>query len=133
MKHDKDKLAKEDEEALAPIYLVNRNSVIIKPKQPYLDWLNKLNIPDLEVNLEELRRECTAVLIPEVESEEDAFSYLENIFEDLFEMELAAWCQDDAQWPQPLTWQLFNEWFDLEIHSMVIDIASEDLKKEEFL
>lgn len=115
------------------IYFINRLSVVIKAKQPYLQWIKGLGIPDLELNLETLRKESTSLLLPQIQDEKAIQKYLETIFEDLFEMELAAWSQDEESWPDPLTWQLFNKWFDIEIHSMVLDTTENELKREPFL
>lgn len=47
---------------------INRGVAIIKPKEPYLNWIRNLPDPDMEIGLKELRTDCTAVLVPEKDS-----------------------------------------------------------------
>ncbi|VEB43206.1 Uncharacterised protein [Chromobacterium violaceum] len=42
-------------------------------------------------------------------------------------MELASWDEDEALWPKDLSLKAFWEWFDVEIHSTVIDSVDEDI------
>lgn len=105
---------------------VNRSLVVIKPRQPFFDWLKGTPDWDLDLTLETLRVDCTALLIPEFDEPEGAVGYVDDMFEQIFEMELASWSEDTATWPQPRTLKMFWEWFDVELHSMVIDTADGD-------
>ena len=104
---------------------VDRSLVVIKPRQAFFDWLKETPDWELDLTLETLRVDCTALLIPEFEEPEGAISYVDDIFEQIFEMELASWCADEKVWPQKRTLKMFWEWFDVELHSMVIDTADE--------
>jgi hypothetical protein len=44
--------------------MINRGVAIIKPKQPFLAWLGGLPQP-MDSSLNELRKDCTAILIPD--------------------------------------------------------------------
>lgn len=47
-------------------------------------------------------------------------------------MELWAWHTDETYWPKKRNLALFREWFDIEIHSEVIDMDDdEDFLSEE--
>lgn len=50
----------------------------------------------------------------------------------LFEAELADWCEDDSLWPVPRTQNLFSQWFEVETHSVVTDLAEAPLEREAF-
>ncbi len=104
---------------------VNRSLALIKPRQLFFDWL--INTPDwdIDLTLEQLRLDCTSLLIPEFEEPEEAVSYIDEMYERLFEMELASWVQEPEHWPQKRTLQMFWEWFDVELHSLVIDTVEE--------
>jgi hypothetical protein len=114
------------------MHFINRNTAIIKPRQPFLDWLESVPDPDLDVTLEELRQDCTAVLIPEADSEAESRNYIEGIYKEIFEMELNSWYQDRGLWPEEITLAMFRRWFDIEIHSEVVDLEEGEIGKEEY-
>jgi hypothetical protein len=95
--------------------MVNRNAAVIKPRQPLLAWVKMLPNQDL---------------IPEFPSIDEAINYIESIYEELFDLELASWYQDEALWPGDRDLKLFREWFDVEIHSEVFDVLDEAVEKE---
>ncbi len=109
------------------MYEVNRSIAIVKPKLAFFDWLRGTPDWDLELTLENLRVDCTALLIPEFNEPEDAINFIDDMYQDIFDSELASWCDDTALWPQQRTLQTFWEWFDIELHSMVIDVTDDDI------
>lgn len=105
--------------------LINRGILIVKPNQYFLDWLNQLPDRDplsLPYQLDDIRQDCTAFLLPDVVSEGSIDFILEPIKSNLFEMELADWCTDPSFWPADRSTDTFDTWFDLEYHSMVWDL-----------
>ncbi|MCP4425968.1 MAG: hypothetical protein GY803_15860 [Chloroflexi bacterium] len=115
------------------MHSINRNVVVIKAQQPFLDWINQH--PDLDlsspVTFEELQPDCTALLVPDLFGPDEVLDYLAAFKLRLFEMELESWHRDPATWPQNRTLQMFDAWFAFEIHSMVWDMANEAIVKEE--
>ncbi|MBB5193568.1 hypothetical protein HNQ50_004326 [Silvimonas terrae] len=109
------------------MFIVDRSAALIRPKQAFLDWLNALPGNDIVLSLADVRSDCTVIMIPEVTEPEDGISYIDDLAERLFEMELASWVEDEALWPQSRTLKLFWEWFDVEIHMGVMDSVSEDI------
>ena len=107
------------------IYSVERSIVVLKPKQPFLDWINSaLASADEQLSLESIRIECNSYLIPEVAEIEDGISCVDEIFEDLFKIEFSSWTIDENAWPkQELTLQMFWEWFDVEISPTLVDVS----------
>lgn len=109
------------------MYEINRSLAIIKPKQQFLDWLTGVLDPVPEgMTLDELRRDATAILIPEFDDEESALQFVYSNYDELFERELEDWVGDERTWPSGRTLKLFKEWFDIEIHSMVTDMVEDD-------
>ncbi len=105
--------------------MLNRSSVIVRPKQPFLDWVNSYDgtrISPLEVD-----RDQTVYLIPEYLTDLDAHQVLKRVYETIFELELEGWCLDDEKWPSIRTLGVFMEWFTVEFHSMVIDLCGDPL------
>ena len=109
------------------MYEINRSLAIIKPRQQFLEWLAGVLDPSAhEMTLEEMRRDATAILIPEFDDEESALHFVYSNFEELFERELEDWVGDESLWPSDRSLKLFKEWFDVEIHSMVTDMVEDD-------
>ena len=98
--------------------MINRGSVLVRPKQPYIDWAAKLDdsgiVPDPE-------GERTIYLIPEYEDDVEAMEILGKSFETIFEKELCGWHTDESAWPKNRTFEKFREWFSFEFHSVVED------------
>jgi len=103
---------------------VNRSILVVKPRQPYLDWA--LALPDpTPVTLEHLRANCNAYLVPEILDPGDELAILQDHHAFIFEHELAGWMTDQDLWPQERDLQIFTEWFDTEFHSMVFELCEE--------
>lgn len=102
------------------MYIVDRSAAVLKPRQPFLDWLTHLPDNDIELSLDEIRSDCTVVMIPEVTEPEDGIAHIDDIADKLFEMELASWVADESLWPQKRNLKLFWEWFDVEDRKSVV-------------
>lgn len=115
------------------MYELDRAVAIIKPRQPFLDWVRGLPGTPLEgiLTLEQLRRDCTALLIPQLDEEAEEMAFVYDLWEDLFEGELAAWSGDEGLWPESRTVETFIQWFDVEIHSTVVDVVDDDEDEDE--
>ncbi|MBM3129766.1 MAG: hypothetical protein FJ009_14225 [Chloroflexi bacterium] len=112
--------------------LIDRAVAIIKPKQPFLDWINRTPDPPAELTLEELRTDCTVLLIPEYDDPAELQSFLTGIYEEIFAMELDSWDRDEAHWPSHQDYATFLDWFDVEIHSEVIDALDREINAEAY-
>lgn len=110
------------------MYIVDRSAAVLKPRQPFLDWLSHLPGNDIKLSLDEIRSDCTVVMIPEVTEPEDGIAHIDDIADKLFEMELASWVEDESLWPQKRSLKLFWEWFDVEIHLGVLDSVAEEIR-----
>ena len=112
------------------MYMVNRSAAVIKPKQPFVDWLN--SIPDSEkLTLKQVSKESMIVLIPEFDHQKQVDEYLRQNFTKIFENQLEGWCLDESQYPKKQDWSLFQEWFDLELCSEVFDMDDDSLETED--
>ena len=113
------------------MFTVNRAVAIIKPKQPYLDWIRGLPDPT-DISLDQLRQDCTAVLLPDIKHDAEAIGYLQRICQELFDAELAAWDTTIDDWPSDRGYTMFRSWFDIEIHSLVLDSSNAPIQRETF-
>ena len=110
---------------------INRQAAVIKPKEPYLNWINSLPGAGKQLELEELNRDCTALLIPHFDDDDDSMKYIKGIYRKIFEIELDSWCTDENTWPKKRSYGLFLEWFRVEIHSEVFDFGKGIITIEE--
>ena len=67
---------------------INRSLVILRPKQPFLDW--GVALDDKNFTLEQLAEDSTAYLIPELWDDSDQEELLESYCDVLFEEQLLA-------------------------------------------
>jgi hypothetical protein len=107
---------------------VNRGVIVLKPKKLFLDWVNFTDEEGIGLTLDEISRDCTAYLTPEIEDDNELREFLEHNYDSLFELELVGWSQDEGQWPATRDFPTFLEWFDVEFHSMVLDVAEGKLE-----
>jgi len=107
---------------------VNRSLLVVKPKQPFLDWALSFDTPASAITLAQLPEDCNAYLIPEYEFDEDQQEILKWCYEEIFAEELFSWSTDEADWPPQRPFEMFLEWFELEFHSVVHDLDDAPLE-----
>lgn len=105
---------------------VNRNAILVKPKLPFRQWSSKI-YPDHQVDFKE---DHNVYLIREMASNDEVRTWLQKNFDMIFAYELNEWDADENNWPQQRDYSVFNEWFDIEVHSMILDLESTELIKE---
>ena len=113
--------------------LINRTAISIVGAQPYIDWTRKTDstVERDTVTVARAKPFGTAVLLPEFELEEDVQDWVEENAGWLFEFQLSAWSDDESTWPAPRDLTTFREWFRVDIHSIVVDVADTDVEGEE--
>ena len=114
------------------MFIINRSVAIIKPKQPFVDWANSVVDEDEQHSISDFSTDCSVILLPVVDSDEDAEALIKNMFQDLFELELSSWIVIDEMWPENITYTMFMEWFSVEFHSMVFDSLKDDIEKDPY-
>ena len=110
-----------------PRFVLNRTVMMLVYKQPFLDWLNTTTQNPLPLTLEYLRDDNDTFLIPQFDNTDDAVKWVEKRWQFLFEAILFDWITDEALWPNKRTLNIFRDWFDIEVHSMVWDLANDPL------
>ena len=108
--------------------MLNRGVLIVRPKQPYLDWAAGLDDSGL---VPEVDGEKTVYLIPSFEDDEEAEVILKQVYRDVFENELRGWHTDENAWPKSRTFAMFKEWFGIELHSIVEDLCGYEILEED--
>ena len=110
--------------------MLNRSVVIVRAKEPFRRWLAGLPDP-IEESLEAINQDSTVFLLPDIDCDDESEDVLGGFFEAIFEQQLAAWWQNEADWPVPRNATTFAEWFDLGFHSHVLDLVDEPLLDDE--
>jgi hypothetical protein len=114
--------------------MLNRSVLIVRPKQPFVDWINTADPePDDDPHvftLTEVNEDATAFLV-EVEDEDELEKWLKKNWQPLFEEQLEGWYVDPELWPQARTLKMFREWCDFQLHTVVLDTGSTPLYDDE--
>jgi hypothetical protein len=114
------------------LYVINRGVAVIKPSYPFLAWLQSIeDDANHEITMLEIRDDSSVYLLPDCDSPEDHLKAIQDIYLDIFEAELEAWCADRRLWPKGRDYQAFQEWFDIEIHSCVFDTCVKAIIREQ--
>ena len=100
---------------------------MVKPKQPFLDWLHSTDPTSGEIRLDEVGLEPTIYLIPECDTKDDVREVLEELCEEIFVEQLDSSFRDMTTWPTDRSYEVFCRWFDVQYHSMLIDLCDEPL------
>ena len=111
---------------------VKRTAVIVIPKQPYIDWANSLEDGGGKLG-EDFTPEHTIYLVEDITGFMiDEVEIIKPYYEYIFEVELNSWHRLESDWPTNRDLVTFLEWFEVEIHSLVLDLHRGRLKTERF-
>ena len=118
---------------LLQMRVLNRTAVTVVGAEPYVDWMKKR---DADFNKEQLtvaraRSYGAVFLLPETDHEEDLQEWVEDNFSWIFETQLSSWTEDESAWPANRDLKMFRAWFRLDFHSIVLDVAEDDIEGEE--
>ena len=112
--------------------LLNRCAITIIPKAPFWEWVNQTKEID-DAFMIERQTDSNMYLIPDYESEEDIRLAIENYllenYSEIFINELEGWNMDPSGFPD-ITYNHFNEWFEVNVHTMIFDTVKKPLKRQ---
>ncbi len=106
---------------------LDRLAFILKPTEVMFEWVKGLSQDDSEITFDDLLEDSTVLLFPVFEDDDEIWDYFEENYLAILENELSSWTLDEDQWPADRSLELFHEWFYIEQHNMVIDLASHDI------
>jgi hypothetical protein len=122
-----------------PRFQLNRALVVLRYKQPYIDWVKIAGQAPMDLTLEDVNDDNEAFLVPSfdcpvdpVDGTPDAVKWVEKRWRMFFDHILGTWIFDEAEWPKKRTLKMFREWFDVEYRSMVWDMGNEPLMIDEW-
>ena len=107
--------------------VVNRGALVLRYKEPAVQWINDADPSPSSgpLTLESVNDERTVYLISD-RAGEDSKSFerwLKRHYAEIFEMELEGWYTDPDLWPKQISYELFRQWFDPELHTVLIDLG----------
>lgn len=107
--------------------LLNRSALSVKPTQAFVDWINSLEptVGDDDLTLDDIDRESTVYLIPEMDSPEALSAFVRERHREILESELRAWEEDERQWPETYDWSLFQRFLRVEYSFLSVDLDDE--------
>ena len=112
--------------------MVNRAAIILRYKDPFIHWVNEADpyVDDPGITLERANRERTVYLINDSDAE-NLEEWISLNFMQLFESELEGWYTDESLWPKNRNRKLFDKWFGVECHSLIIDTVGSEIVDDE--
>ena len=113
---------------------INRQAAVVKAKQPFVDWINSVEKADgssTGFDLAQVNDDCNVYLFEEFDHPDDTRSYFEDFKDEIFEAELMGWYTEPSLWPSDRTNEMFDRWFEVEFHCMVVDIETGRLKRDD--
>lgn len=116
--------------------LINRTAITVVGAEPYLAWARKRDAAfaqakELSVAVLRAKPFGSVYLLPEGVEEEDLLEWVEDNFAVLFESQLSAWTEDETAWPQSRDLKTFREWFRVDLHGVVVDVADDEIEGED--
>jgi len=110
--------------------MLNRSILIVRAKEPFVQWINSLPDP-AHVSREQVNRDNTAYLLPDLAYDDEQEELLAQFYDLIFQEQLSGWWTDESAWPQKRDLPTFKEWFDVEFHSAVLDLVDAPLEDDE--
>jgi hypothetical protein len=109
---------------------INRGLIVVRPRQPYVDWANNCGDSPTKITLTDVRADANVYLVPCWEDDIEFDLILRKVYRSIFENELSGWTKDRNTWPKQRGFKSFLKWFEVERHSMVFDLGDGVIKVE---
>lgn len=103
--------------------LINRAALLVRPKEPYVAWAKSIDAEAGEL-AKSLSEQTSVYLVAEDPAGEEESAPLDQYFDQIFEIELEGWCTDPKRWPPHRDLATFLQWFEVQAHSMPVDLES---------
>jgi hypothetical protein len=113
--------------------VINRTAVTITGAQPFIDWMRDTDADFNRgaVTVARSKAYGSAFLLPEFDLEEDVQEWVEENAVWIFELQLSNWTEMEDTWPPTRDLKTFRDWFRIDIHSLVVDVADDEIEGEE--
>jgi len=95
-----------------PMRALNRSAVVVVPKQPFLDWLHRVDSSSGKLTLTDLGGDPSVYLLPECDLEPELEDCLKEACVEIFADQLNGWYRAEELWPEDRNLGIFRLWFD---------------------
>lgn len=116
--------------------LINRQAIVVRPAQPFVDWIHRvdeqLGKGDDPLDDELIRGTTNVYLIREFDSPDESKKYIRRRAVELLEEELGSWITDPDLWPQDRDREMFDRWMEWELHEIVSDVEDSAIEHQGF-
>jgi len=112
-------------------HIENRYLIIVKPKMPFVEWINSLPGSERKISIGDVEEDATSHLVPISNYDIEPDHILKRHFSEIFELQLWEWYTDKTLWPANRTYQKFKKWFEIEIHTMVYDFGDNAIRYDD--
>ncbi len=107
---------------------VNRWGILVRAKQPYVDWANSFDDDGPTMTLDARRSIPTLYLVHEHEGADLRKLIVDWYWEAIFDLQLVSWMRDMSTWPENREVEMFYEWFEVELVTELVDLAKGRIK-----
>jgi len=97
-------------------------ALVLKRKQAFLDWLKEADRRAMSENDHDFAGDYGTYLVKIVSTTSEIENFLRNQFKELFENELREWHEPEF-WPEDISYELFCQWFEVEVHRQVYEVG----------
>ena len=107
---------------------INRAAPIVRPRQLYVEWANSMHDDGPRADLRKLREDPSIYLVEASDFLEDFDLLIDDTWEWIFREQLHGWMREVDLWPQGLSREMFFEWFDCELSTMIWDMLKTKIR-----
>ena len=115
--------------------VINRCAIILKYRKPAVAWINDADphIDKPNIEMDSVNEDRTVYLVHDEvgDSPSNIRQWIELNFAVLFENELEGWYTDPSLWPNNRGISTFDEWFDVEYHTVLVDTLEGPIMDDE--
>jgi hypothetical protein len=105
---------------------VNRMAIVLRPKEPYFAWARSLEA-DSPIELRTDSEVAKVFLVDQRGDGQDLEKLLHRYYPAIFAEYLYRWWHAEEVWPKQRTWAVFQEWFEVRMVELVIDMSDQPL------
>ena len=111
---------------------VNRSALIVKPTQKFIKWLKSVDPTTTDKECDYMLKSAgTVYLVDEINTgqKEELETITKDRYKFILQHELSSLITDESKWPDKMTYQTFNEFFDVTSIDEVIDVFEDPIQK----
>lgn len=94
----------------------------------FAEYLAEESVNCNKISRSQINEDGTAYLLPDYSYDNEQDEILVRFYELIFEEQLAGRWPDENDWPPKRNFALFSKWFDVQFHSLVIDLVDAPLE-----